>query len=961
MMFFNKILILLLLSLFCFNSFSMSRVERRNQIIRLIDQELHEVNRLTRATGNRNPEHLLRMAELLLEKARHLKDAENDRFLRMDPEKRQRVNREEFFKNSRQHFIQAQRTCQHILRHFPNFRDKAEVLYILAYNAKEFQREEESQRYFTMAVNEAPRNSEVRAKSQLGLAEIYYNQKNYRKAAPLYREALNVVDDQWWTKDAFNLAWAEFRNGRQNEAIRLMRQVYERSKNPKYVDMSYSVERDLAYFYTESGNLDEAVRFYRKQGGDIASNLIRVGRYLNSQGQFAAAEKAFSEALNHPRTEQDNIEINHQLLSLYDRFGNYERHLQASKRLFDFHQRGRLQRHQVEDLTYHVQNMSARLQRQVAGENQERHRDDRDRRARLAVEYFQLVGALDESTSYKANFHAAETHYASENYDEAIQLYDRSYHGARAKGDRKIAALSLDGMMSALGSQGVSQSIEDQYLEPAYLAFLQAYPRREESNTVFQRLFNHYMDQHDIENAERTLNSYSRNFPSEGDTQEAMLAKIMDYYRDRNDDAGIRKWVQRINQGDFRVSRSYAEQVRLLLLSMQFDQVEKYTSKGDRKEALRGYVSIYASGQSSEDAKKNAAYNIATLFHELGDPDRTYGWSLRAISHMNANEVQEFETTFLNIAVELFNRRRIKEAANLNTKVYQKLCQTNARNKESFFKNANVLNLAQENRQASIDIINSGRRCGVSNEVIRDAQAEHLSALLLNESWGSLEDYIKVLKSNRANWPELIFPLSQLRDELKASGRVSAARQKEAEIVELFRGVIRDKRDAPIEALDVVAEIRLEYLKREFDKLKSIQLSFPEEVYNRKLEDLFDALDKLTEVALDILDIGSGKGIVSGYRYLVEAYEFAARSISSFTPEGESESYQESFKSTMRELATPLMSEAREFRRRAIEQINRGDILSRDTYWFLSQSADSFRVEYQNSRGAILMDRGGRR
>ena len=51
--------------------------QRRIQILNLIEEELREVKRLNKQNGSRNASLLLRMAELLLEKARHIKEKEN--------------------------------------------------------------------------------------------------------------------------------------------------------------------------------------------------------------------------------------------------------------------------------------------------------------------------------------------------------------------------------------------------------------------------------------------------------------------------------------------------------------------------------------------------------------------------------------------------------------------------------------------------------------------------------------------------------------------------------------------------------------------------------------------------------------------------------------------------------------------------------------------------------------------
>ena len=71
-----KKIFILIAFLFGFNSFA----DRRNELIKVIDLELKEVTRLNKQTRTSNPDLLLRMAELLLEKARLVKEVENIKF-----------------------------------------------------------------------------------------------------------------------------------------------------------------------------------------------------------------------------------------------------------------------------------------------------------------------------------------------------------------------------------------------------------------------------------------------------------------------------------------------------------------------------------------------------------------------------------------------------------------------------------------------------------------------------------------------------------------------------------------------------------------------------------------------------------------------------------------------------------------------------------------------------------------
>ncbi len=935
--------------------------QRRSQLIAVIDEELKEVTRLNRQTKSRNPRLLLRMAELLLEKARHIKEQENERFLSLPSEKRVKLNKNRFFKDSNKYFIQAQRTCLFILKRHKSFKEKGHVYYILAYNAKEFQQHEKAKNYFKYAIRNSRKGGEVNSKSRLALAEIYYNEQRYSKSIPLYESALRKINDKWWTKDSFNLAWSYFRTKKFDRAIALMKKVYARSKDSKYVDMSHLVERDIAYFYTESGNTSEAVKFYKERGGDISKNLLKVSNYLVNQGKFTAAERTLSEALKYSKSEIERLEIYYQLMSLYERFGKYGKHLDAAQKLYAYHKKGMLSANQLESLKYHVQKMAALLQKQAAAKRYETQPKIRSLKAKQAETYFGILADLNPSKGFMANFHAAETNFAAKNFDRSAQLYAQAYNESSAAGNKKILNLSLNGLLASLGSKGVSEATKSRYLESAYLATIKNEPTSKRSYKIYQRLFSSYMEKKDVDNAEKTLNAFKGSFPRDYKTQEAMLAQVMEHYKQANNESMIKAYVQRINRGEFKVSKGYAKKLKLLLLTMQFDDVEKLNSTGEKKQALIDYVQIYKAPESSEDARKNAAYNIATLFYQLGDAERTYKWSKEALNLMSNRDVSKFESSFLAMATDVFGKRRFSEAAELNAILLKKVCKRKSRNKKNFFKNAHVIYLANGDYKSAQNIVDSGNACGIPSSFVREGQIDLIKYLVSNKNWGILKDRINSVRNDSSVLPEIIYPMSQLAEALKQSGRIEDGRAIESEILNFYTTAKRGRKDIPLEALDVVADLKMRNLRVEVSKLNSIKLTFPEKLYNDSLKAKFAQLDRVTSTALKILEVGSGRGIVAAYKYLVESYEGVGADIRGFTPPDKSEDYIKSFKKSMTDLTNPLLAKARDFRKEAVGQISKSNILSIDNNYFLQSKQLPVPPEHFYSRGAVLMDRGGKR
>lgn len=933
---------------------------RRKELVKVIDLELKEVTRLNKQTRTSNPDLLLRMAELLLEKARLVKELENSRFVQLDPAKRQKIDKRKYFSNSNNYFIQAQKTCQLILKKFPRFKGKSDVYYIMAYNAKEFQQDKKAQTYFSRSVKSSKKTSFTSTRSKIALAEIYFNQGQYKKAIPLYENAFRnkKFRDKWYTKDSVNLAWSYYRNGNEKRAISLMRDAYKLSKNPKYIDMSFSIERDLAYFYTDSGRVDQAVRFYKSIGKNIASNLLKVSTYLISRGKYSPAEKTLKQALNYKVSDEEDIEINIKLLNLYERFGKYYKHLTVSKLLLKYYEQKKLNAEQVKVLEYQMKRISGIVQKQVSGKQYKKQKKTLQSKAKLAVGYFSLLAQFDPLNAYKYSFLGAETYFAAGMNNSAVEGYAESLKHAQDINNAKYVKLSNEGMMAALGGKNISKKSKDKYIEIAYINSLRQDNKSKQADKIYQRLFGLYFDRGDIPSCEKTLISYKNSFPRNFSTQEAMLARIMEHYKKKGDLNGVKSWVLKINAGEFRVTPKFAKKVKLAMLTMQFENVEKASSKGDKKQALALYVHIYKDPTSDDGAKQNASYNIATLFHELGDTYRSYGWTKRALSHMSSRNVKKFQGSFLVIANGLFDHQKNRESVEIYSLVLDKLCRERSSNKSVFLKNAVVVSLANGDGDKAREILDGAYRCNISTAKIDELELDILEYEIEKKNWTSALKQIEKLSRSKGVYAKLIHPLGRIRNAYLAAGRVSNARSIERDILKYYSQV-RNKRSFELEALDEVAMIKIENVERRVEQFKRIELAFPDKKFNSLLQKKFQALDGLTSAAVKTMDIGSGKGIVKVYKILIDAYSHLINEINNFTPPGKSAEYVSTFKKSMSNLVRPLMAKTSDFKKEAMTQIKTSKILSEDNSSILF--GDGFVPEFVLRNNGVMMDRGGQR
>ncbi len=958
----KKIFLFIFAILLSTAAFSASEDQRKGDLIKIIDEELREVIRLNKQTRGRNPDLVLQLAELELEKARILREVETDRYLAISPSKRSKVNKNSLFKQSTAYFNAAKNQCVKLLKRYPNYRGKADAYYILAYHARDIEKNKsKASKYFSAARRSAPRGGVVYNKSTMALAEMYYNQRKYKAAIPLYESALRGKKNRWWTKDSHSLAWSYFRVGSRDQAISTMENVLKLSSNKNFIDMAQQAERDLAYFYSATGKTNKALKLASKVGGNSVDYLIKVAFHTKEQGHFKNAADILENALNQKPTKPQQAKIYSSLMDIYDRLGDYNSQLRNTEKLNALRKSGGVSEEYLENLKYYSQKSAATLQKAVMGKTYRHNNALRNQKADQAVGFFGVLKDVKPQAAPKIELLMAETYYAVGKYNDAIPHYDLALQLAQKSNDSKVEKEALAGLSTSLEKDSVKKDLKDQYLVRTYLAFLKKNPRGKEAHKVYQRLFNIYFDGKNIKGAESALIAFKRNFPRDIGVQEAMLGKIIDFHKSNKNVPEMKAWLDRINKREFIVNRQFKKRLATSITTMRFETVEKANSRGDKVNALKGYIALYSDPSSSNYEKKNAAYNIAILFHMLGNADMTYKFTKRALSHMNGKDVHKFENSFITIASFFFNRRMFDKAIEINEDVYSKLCRERSRNKEVFFKNVYVMKIAEGKASELPKFIDSAASCGIPSRVINSSRIELADEFAKQKSWSELSSMISVIEKSRSNWPELIPLRYELYQAYSDSGRYKLAISQKNMILKYFNYGERNKLNISLEARDIVANFKLKDLYKEAESFTAMKLHFPEKTYNSLLKQKFAKLDRVTSKALAMLKVRSGKGIVRAYKYLVETYTSFAEEIRAFTPPGKPKPYVDGFKKAMAQFAAPLDVQANKFRAEAIQAIDRSNILSSDNTFFTVKGNMPVKVEYEYYRGGVVMDRGGQR
>lgn len=933
--------------------------DRRRKIIGIVDEELAEVSRLAKQQNFKSPDTLFRMAELNLEKARLFREMENEQYLAIPVEQRKTVNKRDYFKRSNQLFDAANDAALVVAKRFPRYRNIGDVHYILAYNYKELGNEKNAEKYFKLA-SRSSRDPKILAKSKLALADYYYNDKKYKEAIPLYEASVGKMDEKWWTKDAFNLAWSYYRVRNYDRAIALMREVHQKSASGKYVDMRSMVERDIGIFYVDAKRINEAIKFYETLGLNYTDQFIRIANAIVAQGRFEQAEKLLEQLRKIEKDQNRRNEILLAELNIFDKFNKTSDHLATAKELVAIHKRSPLEKSQLDRLSFQVNRQAAELQKATTSNLYKSVPKLKKQKSREAIAYFGLAAELAPGQKAEKIFFQGETAYAVNNFSTALGLYVAAFDSAKTNNDKKIMSQSLEGMLSSLGQPKLSKKTAEKYYVPVYSRYLSVDDQSARAKTIFVKLFNSQYGSGDINGSEKTMADFSKRFPKDYKTQEGMLAKVMEHYRKKKDYGTVKAYVGRINNGEFRVSRKYADALRSLMTKIQIEGVQQSLEKGEKGVALKGYHQIFESPESTPKARVNAAYNLSALYYELGETTQSYQWSVTAIKDMEVSDVTKFADSFLSIAAGLFLRQQFAQSSDLSYRMLAKLCKENSSNKVVAYKNAVFIALANNDLDKAIEIKDFGRNCDIPDVALSEVSFEILKDLSREKRWEAYEKTIKDLETNSKNFPQLIRPYEDLRLQYLSIGSSQDAQDILAKQNRFFQLAKTQKLDVPVEALDLMAERMLAGVLEKKQRLEQVELKFPEATFNNAVKRKLQILDQMTSDVNSIQKIGSGKGIVEAYRYVIEAYEEFGNALKNFTPEGKAPEYVTSFKKAMAEVHQPILQNARKQRVEIKKLIHQNKILSYSNFNVLYSELEGFK-RFFTEKEAVLMERGGRR
>ncbi|MEN9723491.1 MAG: hypothetical protein RJB38_1477 [Pseudomonadota bacterium] len=283
---------------------------------------------------------------------------------------------------SKPYLLLAIQACQEILDFKIPYAQLDQVLYFLAYNYSELGDASKAESYYAALVKAHPQ-SVFAAEGWRELGEARFEARDYRGALPLFGKALERIArssemEGQKPRIRHRIAWCLYRLKQYDRAIVEMKEAISLSakSGERFLSVKEEALRDLAVFMTESGNVDEAIVYFRSAAGDQSFYprvLESLGRQYERNVEPQKATQVYESLLKtHPKDEAA-FRVRVKLVDLDLRRGNQAR---ALERL----EAGKLYPSSDGETETAWQNLRAMIRR-TATESHEKFRREADRQA----------------------------------------------------------------------------------------------------------------------------------------------------------------------------------------------------------------------------------------------------------------------------------------------------------------------------------------------------------------------------------------------------------------------------------------------------------------------------------------------------------------------------------------------------------------------------------------------------
>jgi tetratricopeptide (TPR) repeat protein len=417
------------------------------------DEQIEAAKKIIPKIEDGNPQKadlLFQLSELYWEKSRYLYRKEMLGFFTAQKEADEKKNRgeksaepNEDHRESELYRSETRRLYETILREYPTYERKDEVLFNLAYNQYDIGKRDLAVKRYEELLKSYP-GSKFVADTYVQLGNHYFEVANIlEKAKMMYEKAFASTNPKIKSYALYKLAWCDFNAGEHEKALKKLQDVVEfaekQGKDRAATDLKNEALQDSIRMFVQLNRADDAVAYYKAHAGKKKQNSLiqKLAYALQEAGHHDNAIKSFRYMLNDNAVAESAPDWQQSIIKSYEGLRQRENVKGEVKKLAELYRPGSVwwkANESKKEVLRNGFNVAEEAMRQAVTEyHQEAQKTKEVKTYRLARDiYKEYVDAFamaeDENfvsdQAFNLKFFYAEILWALEEWENAAKQYD---------------------------------------------------------------------------------------------------------------------------------------------------------------------------------------------------------------------------------------------------------------------------------------------------------------------------------------------------------------------------------------------------------------------------------------------------------------------------------------------------------------------------------------------------------
>lgn len=393
---------------------------------------------------------LFQLSELYWEKSKYLyrkemlKFQEDEKKIDEARNKGEKVaDAKEDHRESELYRSETMRLYETVLREYPSYERKDEVLFALGYNLYEIGKREQAVKRYEELIKSYP-NSKFIGDGFVQLGNHYFDvANNLQKAKEMYEKAFAQREPKIKSYALYKLAWCDFNAGEHEKALKKLQDVIEyvekQEKRKDMTDLKTEALSDSVTMFVQLNRADDAIAYFKaKAGKKTQLKLItRMGFALYDAGHHENSIKTFRLLLSDNPVAEAAPDFTQQIIKGYEGLRQRDNVKAETKKMAELYRPGSSwwkANESKKEVLRNGFNVAEEAMRTVVTEyHQEAQKTKQAVTYRLAGDiYKQYVDAFatgdDEAfisdQAFNMRFYYAEILWALEDWEKAAKQYD---------------------------------------------------------------------------------------------------------------------------------------------------------------------------------------------------------------------------------------------------------------------------------------------------------------------------------------------------------------------------------------------------------------------------------------------------------------------------------------------------------------------------------------------------------